>query len=107
MLAKIYGKQVKTQVLYLVHLGSHVILLMEEILHHLTCMETLYLMGYLPYQLVSRISSINSANRFPSHRQGLSGHMEESWKIKVKFLTTQNLHTVDGRNPKQPPFGWR
>ena len=32
--------------------------LMEEILHHLECM--LYIMGKTTYQLVSRISSINS-----------------------------------------------
>ena len=39
---------------------KNIILLMEEILQPPWMYKTLYIMGYLPYQLVSRISSINS-----------------------------------------------
>ena len=36
-----------------------ILLLMEEILHHLRCIKPCSIVGYLPYQLVNRISSIN------------------------------------------------
>ena len=39
-----------------------ILLLVKEILHHLGCIKTLQIMGYLPYELASRISSINHAS---------------------------------------------
>ena len=49
--------------------SSTYILLMDEILHHLgciICIKTLSIMGWTNYQLVSRISSINSRSHLTS-----------------------------------------
>ena len=60
-------------------LKDSVILLMEEILHHLTCMQpSKYwdIYGYLPYQLVSRMFSINSIPcKFDGWLVGLYGSL--------------------------------
>ena len=83
------------------------ILLMEEIRHHLGCIKPCKLWGYLPYQLLSRISSMNRMKPFledflgggwtlqKDPAAGLQhwcrapppvGNMEGSWKLQFQQI---------------------
>ena len=65
-------------------------LLMEEILHHLLSMKPYekWDMGYSPYQLVSRISSINSITLHADLRP--TGNIA----TRVRLLNPKSIHTV-------------
>ena len=49
---------------------------MEEILHHLGCIKPYEWMGYLPYQLISRISEPSTVSRFQMYLYPSLNHQE-------------------------------